>query len=296
MPDFTSLSFHKVALIGGLAIAAIVPNMLISNLVEEREQRQSGVRAGVHAQLGPGADRARPVLVIPYQAGERPPHLRADRGGQAGSCGDAQSAGAPARPVQRDGLRRNARHAGRVRRARRSAAARVRDRQGRTLHLERSGGRIRDKDAAHRAQLIRQHHGRRHADRMGAVPRSVAPGAACKGADMVLAKAPLPLASEGDPRVSSRDASACAAPGQFAVVHAAKEMSAVFRSSWPSPSFSGDVLPLNSTVSADGFEAKWQTTEFGSPRITTASAVPSRRCGIRRASASISSRRRRSTA
>ena len=61
--------------------------------------------------------------------------------------------------------------------------------------------------------------------------------------------------------------------GQFGVVHAAKEMSAVFRSSWPSPSFAGDVLPLNSTVSADGFEAKWQTTEFGSPRITTASAI-----------------------
>ena len=52
MPDFTSLSLHKVALIAGLAIAAIVPNMLISNLVEEREQRQSGVRAGIHAQLG----------------------------------------------------------------------------------------------------------------------------------------------------------------------------------------------------------------------------------------------------
>ena len=33
-------------------------------------------------------------------------------------------------------------------------------------------------------------------------------------------------------------------------------------------------MPLNSTVSADGFEAKWQTTEFGSPRITTASADP----------------------
>jgi inner membrane protein len=61
--------------------------------------------------------------------------------------------------------------------------------------------------------------------------------------------------------------------GQFGVIHAAKEMAATFRSSWPSPSFAGDVLPLNATVSPDGFEAKWQTTEFGSPRITTSTAV-----------------------
>jgi len=72
MPDFTSLSLHKVALIAGLAIATIVPNMLISNLVEEREQRQSGVRAEFTRNWGPEQTMLGPVLVIPYQAGERP--------------------------------------------------------------------------------------------------------------------------------------------------------------------------------------------------------------------------------
>ena len=100
MPDFTSLSFHKVALIGGLAIAAIVPNMLISNLVEEREQRQSGVRAEFTRNWGPEQTVLGPVLMIPYQAGERPRTYVLDRSGQAGPCGDAQPAGAAARPVR----------------------------------------------------------------------------------------------------------------------------------------------------------------------------------------------------
>ena len=39
-----SLSFYKIVLIGGLAIATIVPNLFITNLVEERETRQGGVR------------------------------------------------------------------------------------------------------------------------------------------------------------------------------------------------------------------------------------------------------------
>ena len=50
-------------------------------------------------------------------------------------------------------------------------------------------------------------------------------------------------------------------------------MAAIFRSSWPSPSFGGNTLPLTSDVSSAGFEAKWETTEFGSPRIATSPAV-----------------------
>ena len=41
------------------------------------------------------------------------------------------------------------------------------------------------------------------------------------------------------------------------------------RSPWPSPSFNGTTLPLESSVTPDGFEAKWQTMEFGSPRIAS---------------------------
>lgn len=42
--DYTSLSLPKIALIGGLAIATILPNLFITNLIEEREARQVGVK------------------------------------------------------------------------------------------------------------------------------------------------------------------------------------------------------------------------------------------------------------
>ena len=43
-PDYTTLSPYKIALIAGLAIATLLPNLFISSLIEERETRQSGVR------------------------------------------------------------------------------------------------------------------------------------------------------------------------------------------------------------------------------------------------------------
>ncbi len=273
MPDFTSLSFHKVALIAGLAIATIVPNMLISNLVEEREQRQSGVRQEFTRNWGPEQTVLGPVLVVPYQAGERPrtyvriaaakldlaatlnPQERR-RGLFSATVYDAtlDMQGAFVVPAE-----------ARLREV-------VSDKDGRFIWNEAAIA------FGTRSRLT----GLSSSDNITVdgtptawVPclEALRPEAACKGADMVLAKAPLPLASEGV-RVTFKGRVTLRGTGQFAVVHAAKEMSAVFRSSWPSPSFAGDVLPLNSTISADGFEAKWQTTEFGSPRITTASAVP----------------------
>ena len=53
MPDYVSLSLHKITLIGGIAIATILPNLLITNLVEERETRQDGVRQEFTRNWGP---------------------------------------------------------------------------------------------------------------------------------------------------------------------------------------------------------------------------------------------------
>ena len=68
------------------------------------------------------------------------------------------------------------------------------------------------------------------------------------------------------------DASACAAPARSRCSSPARNWPR--RSARPGrrPSFNGNTLPLNSTVSADGFEANWQTMEFGSPRIATSPA------------------------
>ena len=246
--------------------------MLIANLVEEREQRQIWRAPGVHAQLGPEQTVLGPVLVIPYQAGERPrtyvriaaakldlaatlnPQERR-RGLFSATVYDAKLDMQGAFVVPAEARLREV----------------VSDKDGRFIWNEAAIA------FGTRSRLT----GLSSSDNITVdgtptawVPclEALRPEAACKGADMVLAKAPLPLASEGV-RVTFKGRVTLRGTGQFAVIHAAKEMSAMFRSSWPSPSFAGDVLPLNSTISPDGFEAKWRTTEFGSPRITTASAV-----------------------
>src|SRR5262245_16369559 len=60
------LPLYKVALIAGLAIASVVPNMLIGGVIEEREQRQSGVREEIKRNWGPQQTVYSPTLIIPY--------------------------------------------------------------------------------------------------------------------------------------------------------------------------------------------------------------------------------------
>jgi inner membrane protein len=96
---------------------------------------------------------------------------------------------------------------------------------------------------------------------------------ACKGATLVLAAAPLSPALTGNTRVQFKSVVSLRGTGSFTVQYAGKELAAVFRSSWPSPSFGGNTLPLSSDISSAGFEAKWETTEFGSPRILASGAI-----------------------
>jgi inner membrane protein len=52
-----------------------------------------------------------------------------------------------------------------------------------------------------------------------------------------------------------------------------KELDATVSSSWPSPSFSGNLLPTTSTVTSDGFEARWQTADYAAPSLWRAQKV-----------------------
>src|SRR3954453_19969535 len=71
-PGYTLLSLYKITLIAGLAVATVLPNLFISNLIEERQQRQDGVLQELTRTWGPEQSLYTPPLVIPYQAGERP--------------------------------------------------------------------------------------------------------------------------------------------------------------------------------------------------------------------------------
>jgi inner membrane protein len=90
----------------------------------------------------------------------------------------------------------------------------------------------------------------------------------CNGGAMVLAYVPSAIPTTGA-RVSFKAGVTLRGTSTLGVQYAGKELAATFRSPWPSPSFNGNTLPTDSTISADGFQANWQTMEFGSPRIAS---------------------------
>lgn len=94
----------------------------------------------------------------------------------------------------------------------------------------------------------------------------------CSGASLVLAKAHAD-AGPVTGKVSFKLAASLRGTTSFNVLYGGKTLDVTIRSSWPTPSFQGDVLPLTSSVTSQGFEAHWQTAEFGSPRISTSSVI-----------------------
>jgi inner membrane protein len=273
LPDFTSLSFYKIVLIAGIAVATVLPNLFISNLVEERETRQDGVRQEFTRNWGPEQSLYSPTLVIPYQSGDRPRQyvkiapVRLDliaalspqerkRGLFHATVYDAK--------VDMNGVFMLPAE-GRLR-------SFVTDKDGHFIWSEASiafgtttnltGLRSTDNitvDGTEQQwmpclEALRQEH-------------------ACKGAALVLANAPLAPAPSGNTRVQFKSSLSLRGTGAFAFQFAGKELAAVVRSPWPSPSFGGNTLPLESRISSDGFEASWQTTEFGSPRIVGSAAI-----------------------
>jgi len=95
----------------------------------------------------------------------------------------------------------------------------------------------------------------------------------CQNAALVVADAPLEPATTIT-KVTFKSGVSLRGTGAFNVLHAGKELDATIRSPWKTPSFSGDVLPVSSTVNADGFEAHWATAEFGAPRIAVSPVIP----------------------
>jgi inner membrane protein len=272
-PDLTSLSFHKIMLIGGLAIATVLPNLLITNLIEERETRQEGVRQEFTRNWGPEQNLYCPTLVIPYQAGERPR--------QYVKIAPARlELAATLTPQER---KRGLFHAT-VYDAKLDmtgafivpAEARLRD------FVADKDGRFIWNEAAIAFGAAGNLTGLRSTDNIMVdgserqwMPclEAVRQETTCKGATLVLANAPLAPALSGNTRLQFKSVVSLRGTGSFTLQFAGKELAATISSSWPSPSFGGNTLPLNSSISPEGFQAKWEATEFGSPRIASSAAL-----------------------
>jgi inner membrane protein len=267
--DYTSLSLHKIALIAGLAIATIVPNLFMTNLIEERETRQAGVRQEFTRNWGPEQSLYSPVLIIPYQTTLWARHYL------------------KITPTRLDVV----------------AALNPQERKRGLFHVtvydakvEMQGtfvvppeARMRDFITEKDARLLWNEAmiafgaasnltGLRATDSItiDGAEQTLLPclealrqETPCRGAAVVMTNAPLAATGENSTRMSFKTNISLRGTSSFSLQHAGKELSAMVRSPWPSPSFNGTTLPLESSVTPDGFEAKWQTMEFGSPRIAS---------------------------
>src|SRR5262245_16877725 len=60
---------QKLAVIGLIIFAVIIPNLLIFELIAERERRQTSVESEFTRVWGPPQQIYSPILVVPYRSG-----------------------------------------------------------------------------------------------------------------------------------------------------------------------------------------------------------------------------------
>jgi inner membrane protein len=272
--DYAALSLHKVALIAGLVLATLLPNWLISGLIAERETRQGGVKQEMARNWGPPQYLYTPVLVVPYEiAPERPRVLvkiaatRVDlaarlatherrRGLFEATVYDAAIDLQGAFVVPSEAWLREP----------------LTDKSGRFIWEEGfialgsttrlTGVRLEDKMTVNGAETA-------------LLPGREAMGQeiACQHAATVVAAARLEAPGTVDQKITFKAAVSLRGTGSFTVLNNAKELHATMRSPWGSPSFTGDTLPVNASLTAGGFEARWEAIEFGAPGIASGAAI-----------------------
>lgn len=267
--DYTSLSLHKIGLIAGLAIATIVPNLFMTNLIEERETRQAGVRQEFTRNWGPEQSLYSPVLIIPYQTTLWARHYLK-------ITPTRLDVAAALNPQERKrGLFHVTVYDAKVEMQGTFVVppeARLRD------FITEKDARLLWNEAMIAFGAASNLTGLRATDSItiDGAEQTLLPclealrqETPCRGAALVMTNAPLAATGENSTRMSFKTNISLRGTSSFSLQHAGKELSAMVRSPWPSPSFNGTTLPLESSVTPDGFEAKWQTMEFGSPRIAS---------------------------
>jgi inner membrane protein len=267
-----ALSLTKAVLIAGLAVAAALPNMFISNLIDEREQRQATVQKEFARNWGPEQSIYTPVLVVPYQwAPDRPRQYLKIATSRLDLVANL------ATQERKRGLFHATVYDAKV------------DMQG--VFVIPPEGKLREFITDKESRFLWNEAflafgttssltGLRNSDNIviNGVDTPWQPcreagrhEKACNGA-LVLANAPMEPVN-AQTRLAFKSTVTLRGTSSFSVVYGGKELDAKVRSPWPSPSFSGDVLPVGSTVNADGFEAHWEIAEFGSPRVAASAAI-----------------------
>src|SRR5262245_5207481 len=272
-PVHEIMSAQKLAVVALIVFAAIIPNMLISALIAERETRQGGVEQEFTRVWGPPQQVYSPILVVPFRSGpisfrqfvrlvptsltvaaNLQPQER-KRGWFHATVYDARielqgSFRVPDEPRLRD---------------------LASDRNGQFFWNESfvafgtnanlSGFRSDDHIAISGTDTSWQ-----------PCLDIINDQRACGGASLILAKAPA-VTLQPASTVAFKLSASLRGTTSFNVLFGGKDLDATARSSWPTPSFRGDVLPVTSTVTAEGFDAHWQTMAFGAPHPTLSSVI-----------------------
>jgi inner membrane protein len=267
--DDAPISFAKISLIAALALATLIPTFFVSGLIAERETRQGVVQSVFTQNWGPPQDLRSPILVVPYQSAEDRPHEYLK------ITPDRLSVVANLAPQERKrGLFHATVYDARVEMQgvfvipSETRLKGLLPKDGRLLRNQSfiifattslTGLKSEDKIAIDGVETPWQ-----------PCAEAVRFERDCKGVPLILANAPVAATAS---KISFQLTVSLRGTGAFNVNYAGKELDTTIRSSWRTPSFGGNILPENSNVSANGFEAHWQTTAFGSPPISTAGGI-----------------------
>jgi inner membrane protein len=269
--DILASTLGKLVAIGLVMAATTIPSWLVAGLVEEREQRQAGLLEDFKRSWGPEQSLHSPILVVPYRnhpGGPRfflkiaPSNLKMvtqltpeerKRGLFRATVYSAKVAAQGAFRIPSDAKIKEM-----------TSDGLLDWRQGFVMlqPSSLSGMTVGNRFIWDGRQLPWQNCG-----------ETVYKGDLCDHGVIVLAHLGLTTAPGPDTAIPFQAGIDLRGTGALRQLLHGKELDATVTSSWPSPSFSGTLLPSTSTVTADGFEARWQTAGYTVPALWTTQKI-----------------------
>ena len=265
--EILASTLGRLFAIGLVMMATMIPSWLTSGLVEEREQRQAGLLEDFKKSWGPEQSLHSPILVVPYRYHPGGPRLFLKI-----APGNLKMTTQLTPEERRRGLFHATVYSAKVAAQgtfRIPSDAKFREmvsdglidwREGFVMlqPSSLSGMTATDRFVWDGRQLPWQN-----------CRETVYKGDLCDHGVVVLANLGLTTAPGPDTAIPFQASIDVRGTGAFRQLLHGKELDVTVSSPWPSPSFSGTLLPTTSTVTADGFEARWQTADYAVPSLWT---------------------------
>jgi len=269
--DILASTLGKLVAIGLVMAATTIPSWLVAGLVEEREQRQAGLLEDFKRSWGPEQSLHSPILVVPYRN-----HPGGPRFFLKIAPSNLKMVTQLTPEERKRGLFRATVYSAKVAAQgafRIPSDAKIKEMTSDGLLDWREGfvmlqpSSLSGMTAGNRfiwdgRQLPWQNCG-----------ETVYKGDLCDHGVIVLAHLGLTTAPGPDTAIPFQAGIDLRGTGALRQLLHGKELDATVTSSWPSPSFSGTLLPSTSTVTADGFEARWQTAGYTVPALWTTQKI-----------------------